>query len=271
MNRTVQTVAKDLMLISYSAVCSYNTMQGGNASQAIASPMFDALLSCAKECPMFLLSLSQEGQPMGEVICSSTKSTLTTLKLNDMDIIVSSARFLIELVCPILCKVLDANTHLMLMSLLSFTFPQISSLKSLSLESFEEDQRESMASIVGTIKHTVQNDVIATVVQTTCAGISPQGALLPLIDLLQEILLLSQWSDIEASVSITFESGPFQLGAQATAVALRALQKSAENTYIPSNFRTIISDMWDMHQTDDTGIFTGSEDVLDFVQRYSAD
>merc|ERR1711966_296209 len=96
MNRTVQTVAKDLMLISYSAVCSYNTMQGGNASQAIASPMFDALLSCAKECPMFLLSLSQEGQPMGEVICSSTKSTLTTLKLNDMDIIVSSARFLIE-------------------------------------------------------------------------------------------------------------------------------------------------------------------------------
>jgi len=240
MSRPVQVIAKDLILMSYSAVCSCNTTQGDSVSQAIVSPMFDTLSSCAKKCPTFLLGLSREGQPVGEVICSSVKMTPTTLESNEMDIVVSSTRFLIDL---------------------------ISSLKSLSLESFEEDKRGAMVSVIGNIKHTVQNDIIATVVQITCAGISLQGALPSLTDLLSEILHFSQWPDIKDPVSGAIESGPFQLGVQATAVVIRVLQDSAENPYVSSNFRTIISDMWEMHQIDDTGTIAGGEMVVDFVQR----
>ena len=35
-----------------------------------------------------------------------------------------------------------------------------------------------------------------------------------------------------------------------------------------ASFGKIVLDMWEMHQTDDTGGIAGGEAVLDFVQRY---
>jgi len=240
-NEPIQVMAKNLMLISYGAVRSCKTSQDNDVSQGIASPMFDTLSSCAKKCPIFLLTLSRDSQPLGEVIRSSIESAPMTLKSNEMDIVLSSINFLKELV---------------------------SSLTSLSLEALGEVQRDAIVSVIASIKHAVQTDVIITAITSTCVGISPREVLQPLTDLMRVILMFSQWSDIEASVSIAINCGQFQLGDEAKSVALQAFKKCTESEYITANFRKMISDMWEMHQTDDTGTIAGGEAVLDFVQRY---
>ena len=131
-----------------------------------------------------------------------------------------------------------------------------------------EVQRDAIVSVIASIKHAVQTDVIITAITSTCVGISPREVLQPLTDLMRVILMFSQWSDIEASVSVAINCGQFQLGDEAKSVALQAFKKCTESEYITANFRKMISDMWEMHQTDDTGTIAGGEAVLDFVQRY---
>ena len=89
-HEAIQNVAKNLMLISYEGVRKDST--------GVASPMFDTLSTCAKQCPIFLLILSRDSQPDGEVIRSSIEAAPMTLKSNEMDVVLSSIRFLKELV-----------------------------------------------------------------------------------------------------------------------------------------------------------------------------
>mmetsp|Transcript_14196 Transcript_14196/g.30254 ORF Transcript_14196/g.30254 Transcript_14196/m.30254 type:complete len:1153 (-) Transcript_14196:223-3681(-) len=242
-NETIQVTAKNLMLISYEAVRSCKSSQDSNVAQNVASPMFDTLSSCAKKCPIFLLGLSRDSQPVGEVISSSVETAPVTMKSNEMDIVLSSITFLKELV---------------------------SSLASLSLEALGEDRKDSIVSVIENIKRVLQTDILITAITSTCAGISPREVLDPLSGLMRAIVSISQWSDIESSVSGGINCGQFQLGDEAKSVALQAFQKCTESEHVPANFRKLISDMWEMHQTDDVGNIAGGEAVLDFIQRYKS-
>ena len=145
---------------------------------------------------------------------------------------------------------------------------QASSLSSISLESLDEEQRQAIEPIVGTIKNALQTDIIITAVTSACAGISPPEVLKPMTDLIRVILRLSQWSDIEASVSAAINCVQFQLGDKAKSVAFEAFKMSTVSEYTPANFGKMVADMWNMHQSDDTGSIAGGEAVLEFVQRY---
>lgn len=97
-NEPVQVTARNLMLLSYSAVTVCSTEDENSVSQSIAPPMFDTLSSCAKICPIFLLSLSRDSQQNGEVVLSSINAVPVILKSNDVDTIMSSLNFLKEMV-----------------------------------------------------------------------------------------------------------------------------------------------------------------------------
>eukprot|EP00578_Thalassiosira_sp_NH16_P025166 CAMPEP_0181087580 /NCGR_PEP_ID=MMETSP1071-20121207/6347_1 /TAXON_ID=35127 /ORGANISM="Thalassiosira sp., Strain NH16" /LENGTH=1183 /DNA_ID=CAMNT_0023169475 /DNA_START=176 /DNA_END=3724 /DNA_ORIENTATION=- len=228
----VQIVAKNLMLMAYQGVRN-------DVTQGVASPMFDTLSSCAKQCPLFLLILSRDSQPDGEVIRSSIEAAPATMKSNETDVVLSSTRFLKELA---------------------------SSLSSISLEALDEDQQLTIKPIVDRIKYSIQTDAIITCVGLTL-GISPPEVLDPLTDLIRLILTFSQWPDIEPSVSAAINCSQFQLGDEAKSVVFEALKRSTMSEYIAANFGTMISDMWNMHQSDDTGSIAGGEAVSDFVQR----
>lgn len=92
----VQVMATNIMLILYEGVRSCAKLSPDD--DIITSPMFDTLSSCAKKCPIFLLSLSRDSQPIGEVICSSVETAPMTMKSNETEIVLSSIRFLKELV-----------------------------------------------------------------------------------------------------------------------------------------------------------------------------
>ena len=87
----IQDAARNLMLMSYDGVRN-------DVTQEVAPPMFDTLSSCAKLCPLFLLSLSRMDQPSGEIINSSIETASVTLKSNEVDVAQSSIRFLTQLV-----------------------------------------------------------------------------------------------------------------------------------------------------------------------------
>ena len=149
-----------------------------------------------------------------------------------------------------------------------FTLSQVSSLASISLETLDEAQLNEILPVIENIKHTIQTDIIGTAITSTCVGMAPPEVLEPMTDLIRAILMFSQWSDIESSVAGAINCGQFNLGDDAKSVAFDAFRKEAESDYISANFGKIILEMWEMHQTDDTGSIAGGEAVLDFVQRY---
>ena len=89
-NETIQTMAKDLMLMSYVGVREA-------ASQDLVSPMFELLSVCAQKAPLFLLFLSED-KPAGEVVCASIETALAALASNETDITLSTVGFLRKLV-----------------------------------------------------------------------------------------------------------------------------------------------------------------------------
>jgi len=97
----IQNMARKLMLMSYEGVRN-------DVTQDIASPMFDTLSSCAKSCPLFLISLSSDTQSSGEIITSSIETASMTLKSNEVDVALSSIEFLKQLVSFFIEKLNDA-------------------------------------------------------------------------------------------------------------------------------------------------------------------
>lgn len=141
-------------------------------------------------------------------------------------------------------------------------------MSSISLEALSEEERQSIKPIVENIKQLIQADVIGTAITSSCVGLSPLEVLEPLTSLMKAIMKFSQWTEIEASVSAAIDCGQFQLGDEAKTVVFEAFKKSTTSEYVDANFGKMISDTWNMHQTDDTGSIAGGEAVLDFVQRY---
>ena len=86
-NDAVQVMAKNLMLMSYAGVKNDTT-------QECLKAMFGTLAACARKCPLFLMSLSRDTQPVGEVIRSSIETVPVAMASNETDIALSSIIFM---------------------------------------------------------------------------------------------------------------------------------------------------------------------------------
>lgn len=103
----IRGMIKELMLRSYKSVMSISaaheksvssTPQDNEGSPEIISPMFKTLTACVSECPIFLFSVSRDGQPAGELLVSSVHATPGTLGVAEVEVASSAVDFLNVLV-----------------------------------------------------------------------------------------------------------------------------------------------------------------------------
>eukprot|EP00970_Alexandrium_tamarense_P007214 scaffold1272_cov249-Alexandrium_tamarense.AAC.9 len=232
----VQGIVKELIILAYDAV-ETKTQQ-----QDIVSPMFDTLSTCAEKCPILLLSLSREGQQVGGLIRSSVDAAPGILKGSEVDDSLSAINFLRALMI---------------------------SINTLSLDALGDEQKQALISVIQGIHTVARTDVVFSSVMAIC-GVSPPETLAPLSDLLQTILISSQWTDVEPSLSGVVNCNQFKLGPDAKTVILEAFKQCTTVDHTSSTVGGMITDIWKMHQTDDTGAVAGGQAVLDFVTRYRA-
>ena len=240
-NETFQNMIKDLILVSYAAILSSSKAEGNDNSQLIAATMFKTLSACAKRCPLLLLTLARDDS---EVIHSCMEAYPRTLKAHESDALLSTVRFL----------------HLL-----------ISALKSISPESLDDRQKQTIMPVISYINKSVQGDILISLVTLSSCGILPLDTVAEFVSLIQQILAVSQWQDVEASISAAFCTNQFLLGDEVKAVAVASFKRCTESQCPTSTFEECISDMWHMHQTDDTGAIAGGEAVLEFVKKFSKD
>lgn len=243
-NETFQNMIKDLILVSYAAILSSSKAEGNDNSQLIAATMFKTLSACARRCPLLLLTLARDDNEPGEVIHSCMEAYPRTLKAHESDALLSTVRFL----------------HLL-----------ISALKSISPESLDDRQKQTIMPVISYINKSVQGDILISLVTLSCCGILPLDTVAEFVSLIQQILAVSQWQDVEASISAAFCTNQFLLGDEVKAVAVASFKRCTESQCPTSTFEDMIKDMWNMHQTDDTGAIAGGEAVLDFVKKFSKD
>jgi len=140
-------------------------------------------------------------------------------------------------------------------------------LTSISFEAIGDDQVKGIAPVVEKIKHSIQSSVLVTATTCACVGISLPEVVEPLTNFIELIMMFSQWSDIESSVTAAIDCSQFHLGDDVKSVLIDAFRRRSlrQNS---GNFGSMIGDVWKMHQIDDTGSIAGGEAVLEFVQKY---
>ena len=243
-NAAIHGMVKDLILVSYDAMLRTGKAEGSEHSQLIAATMFKTLSSCAKRCPMLLLTIARDGKEPGEVIHSCIEASPQTLKSNEPDAIITTMRFLAVL---------------------------ISALKSISLESLDDERRQVIVPVIDYINRSFRAEILISLVTLSCCGILPLDTVVDFTSLIHQILTPSQWQDVEASISAAFSTNQFLLGDEVKAVAIATFKRCTASEYPTSAFADMITDMWCMHQTDDTGAIAGGEAVLQFVEKFSKD
>lgn len=243
-NDAIQKMIKDLILVSYEAILNCSKTEGTDASLLVAATMFKTLSACAKRCPLFLLTLARDGNEPGEVIHSCMEASPRTLKANEPDVTMSTVRFLAML---------------------------ISALKSIPPESLDDRQRQVIVPVIDYINKSARADILISLVISSCCGILPLDVVADFASLIQQILSSSQWQDVEASISAAFCTNQFLLGDEVKTVAVATFKRCTDSKYPASTFADMITDMWHMHQTDDTGAIAGGEAVLQFVKKFSKD
>ena len=129
------------------------------------------------------------------------------------------------------------------------------------------DQAHGLAPVVEKIKQSIQTSVLVTAITSACVGISLPEVVVPLTKLIEQIIVSSQWSDIESSIAGAIDCGGFQLGDEALSVIADAFKTRSLRQYT-GNFGNMVMDAWNLHQIDDTGSIAGGEAVLEFVQKY---
>jgi hypothetical protein len=130
-----------------------------------------------------------------------------------------------------------------------------------------DDQVKKIAPVVENIKHSIQTSVLVTATTSAIAGTSLPMVVEPLTNLIELIMLLSQWCDIESSVATAIDCGQFHLGDEAKSVIMDAFRRRSLRQYV-GNFGNLIVDAWKLHQIDDTGSIASGEAVFEFVQKY---
>ena len=241
-NDTIHIMIKDLILVAYEAILSVAKADGCEVPQHIAATIFKTLSSCAKKCPLLLLTIAREGKEPGEVIHSCIEASPQTLKSNEPDAITTTVSFLAML---------------------------ISALKSISLESLDDGQKQVIVPVMDYINRSFRGEILISLVTSSCCGILPLDAVADFASLIQQILFPSQWHDVEASVTAAFVTNQILLGDEVKTVAIATFKRCTTSEYPTSAFADMITDMWCMHQTDDTGAIASGEAVLQFVKKFS--
>lgn len=103
---TKRCIIKQLMLLSYEGVMSFSATREQSNSPSpqdetvpdVMSPMFKTLATCADKCPIFLLSVSRDEQPAGELVLSSVQASSGTVRAAEVEISSSTMNFLKVLV-----------------------------------------------------------------------------------------------------------------------------------------------------------------------------
>ena len=147
---------------------------------------------------------------------------------------------------------------------------QITKLDSLQLEHFELSEKNVVMTVIHKVKHLIQTDVMSSLVIAIC-GTTPQHNIVKVACLMHRILQSSNWAEVEASITPTLTSNRFQLGDECRTTVLQVMKRCTDsNCYPTSNFGDFISDVWNMHQTDDSHATVGGQMVHDFVTKYNA-
>jgi len=103
---TIRDIIKHLMVLSFDIVQtlhatseqSNSTPQDIKGISDIMSPMYKTLSTCAAKCPFFLLNLSREDQPVGELILSTIHASPNILNVTEVEGSSSAIHFLKALV-----------------------------------------------------------------------------------------------------------------------------------------------------------------------------
>jgi hypothetical protein len=128
-------------------------------------------------------------------------------------------------------------------------------------------ERNIVSSIIDSIKQIVRTDVMSATVVSIC-GLSPQTVVSPVADLMQSILQFSQWEEVEPSITSALTPYQFKLGDDCKLVVLDVFKRCAGGSYPSPNFEDLVSDVWNMHQTDDTESIAGGQIVNDFITKH---
>ncbi|KAL3802827.1 hypothetical protein HJC23_007604 [Cyclotella cryptica] len=245
----IRGIIRQLMIVSYESVMSFSATreqqtssspQDYGAAPDIMSPMFNTLTTCAKHCPIFLLSVARDGREAGELVVSSVQASPGMLKAAEVEVSSSTIDFLIVL---------------------------ISKLNAVKLDHLDAEERKILASIVDKTNQIIRTDVVSSSVAAIC-GMAPQTVLAPLADLLQTLLKYSRWEDVEDQLASALTPYQFKLGNECKSVVIEVFRRCAEGSYPSSNFGDLIHDVWELHQTDDTDATAGGQVVHDFMTKY---
>ena len=240
LNDTTHLMIKDTLLLSYDAILRTEKAEGADNAQFIVATMFKPLSACAKRHPLLLLTLARGDKEVGEVIHSCIEASPCVLKSNEPDIIKVTLNFLAVLK---------------------------SSLESISIQSLEDEEKKVIVPVIDYINRSFRGDILISLVTLSCCGICLH--LSKFSSLIQQILFSSQWQDVEASISAALCTNQFLLGDEVKRVAVTTFERCTRNKYPASTFTDMITEMWNMHQTDDTGAIAGGEAVLQFVKKFN--
>jgi len=250
-NSFCREIVVDLIMVSYEAVrlcprldvtngSSDASTQGSNTSTDLVSSMFATLSSCAKHCPRLLVVLAKDDQPLGELLRLSVEAAPDALKAREVEVALSAVAFLEMLITSASC---------------------------LTFDDFEDTKKSAALSALHRTMSIIHTNVLASSLVSVCEAAS-QEVVGPTINLIKSILKHSQWDQIEGSIGSALNSNQFKLGDAAREIMFDNLKQCSMNGYPPANFDGIIAEIWQMHQTDDTGAIAGGEAVAEFVKRY---
>ena len=114
----------------------------------------------------------------------------------------------------------------------------------------------------------VRRGVITTLITGIC-GIFPCDFIDPTAGLLHVIFKTSPPEEAEASTVTALQQEQFRVGDEARNVTMVVFANCARGTYPLSNFMEFIADLWQLHQSDDTGAVAGGDEVIRFCKKYS--
>ncbi len=144
---------------------------------------------------------------------------------------------------------------------------QITSTGSLSFDDLEDAKKTAAMSALHQTMSIVRTNVLVSLVVSVCE-VAPREVVGPATNLIKLILKCSQWGEIEGSIGVALNSNQFKLGDAVREIMVDNFKRCSINGYPPANFDGIVADIWQMHQTDDTGAIAGGEAVAEFVKKY---
>lgn len=102
-----------------------------------------------------------------------------------------------------------------------------------------------------------------------CCGRFERQRVLTCSELLEALLQLFQWSEIESDLMSALEQGCFKLGSPCIQLTHRILQRVVQAELKSTEISNFFEQIWDLHQVDDTDALPESDAVFLFLRAFS--